>query len=79
MDTTTSIPLTPVNSTMVEAHGYDAPSGTLRIQFKGGSIYDYPSVPAAVYADLQRADSVGQFVNRNIKPNYKGQKVQGSL
>jgi len=70
-----AIPLTACKSSMVAGVGYDAASKTLAVQFNGGSIYHYAEVPPEVFTDLQRSESVGQFINRQIKGQYAAEKI----
>lgn len=58
-----------VSSSAVLKLGYDG--DTLFVQFVGGKWYKYFHVPEDVFKRLCEADSVGQFVNEEIKPNYK--------
>lgn len=44
--------LTPVTSTNVRAVGYDAVNRTLRVQFKGGRVYDYFDVDSALFHEM---------------------------
>lgn len=70
------IPLTPVDSSQIHAVGYDGPSQTLAIQFKGGassrspigSLYHYQNVPTDVHSGLVSAESIGSYFGKNIKP-----------
>lgn len=65
----------PVTSSNVADVGYDAVSMTLEIGFKDGTVYQYFDVPESVYQELLFADSVGQFLNRQIKSSYRYAKV----
>lgn len=68
--------MVPVNSSNIEAIGYDSDSATLTIQFKkGGSIYEYYDVPQYEYDGLMSADSKGSYANTNIYKNYRQQKI----
>ena len=58
-----------VDSSAVLKAGHDGEN--LFVQFVGGDWYKYFNVPKTVFEELQRADSVGQFVNREVKPQYK--------
>lgn len=57
-----------VTSTDISEIGYDYDSATLRIIFlKGGTCYEYYSVPEEVYNGLINAPSIGQYFNMNVK------------
>jgi hypothetical protein len=60
-----------VNSSNVAEIGYDPSSMTLEIAFNNGNVYQYFDVPEAVYDELMRAESIGKFLNANIKDNYR--------
>lgn len=59
----------PVDSDAIEEVGFDA--GELFVKFRGGGTYVYFIVPEAVFHAFLGADSVGAFLNREIKPNYE--------
>jgi hypothetical protein len=59
-----------VDSSNIEAIGYDAEARDLWIRFTSGRTYVYSDVPPATYDDIIRADSKGSYLNREIKPNY---------
>lgn len=61
----------PVSSSNIQSIGYDADSGTLEIEFKSGTIYQYFEVPAAVYQELLNAGSMGQYFSSNIRGAYR--------
>jgi KTSC domain len=64
-----------VESSAVESVGYDAVRRTLEIEYAGGGVYRYLGVPLRAYALLLRADSIGAYVNRRIKPYYRCVRV----
>lgn len=45
-------------------------SGILFVQYTGGDWYKYWSVPEIVFEKLRKAESIGTFLNKEIKPNY---------
>jgi hypothetical protein len=62
-----------VESSQIEAIGYDAGTQTLAIQFKGkgekpGSVYHYASFTADDWQAFREAESVGSHFYKNIKP-----------
>ncbi len=66
---------TPVSSSNVASVGYDAIGLTLEVEFKGGSVYQYFDVPEAVYQEMMRASSVGEFMHANIRNQYRYTRV----
>jgi hypothetical protein len=67
--------MNPVNSTTIEAIGYDEVSGKLRVKFKTGSIYEYLDVPHYVYQAVMEADSIGKALNSEVKGIYDYFKI----
>ena len=60
----------PVQSSSVDAVGFDPARNELTIRFVGGGSYVYGMVPGAVFEALLASDSIGRFVNERIKPRY---------
>ncbi|WP_295754652.1 KTSC domain-containing protein [Undibacterium sp.] len=65
----------PVSSSNVESVGYDEDSGTLEVEFKNGTLYQYFDVPSNIYNSLMSASSVGGFLASSIKGSYRYSKV----
>ena len=65
----------PVRSAAVSAVGYDPATNELDIEFAGGDVYRYSMVPPSVHRELLAAESVGAFVNREVKPYYPGREI----
>ncbi|MGI1833943.1 KTSC domain-containing protein [Bacillus altitudinis] len=66
--------LIPVNSSNLNAVGYDLHSQILRIAFRNGT-YDYYGVPESVYNGLMSAASLGKYHDRFIKNSYNFARV----
>ena len=64
-----------VESSNVEAVGYDEDSSTLQVEFKNGGLYQYFDVPIHIFEGLRDASSVGQYLATNIKGIYRYSKV----
>lgn len=60
-----------VDSSNVEAVGYDAASQELHVQFTNGALYVYFDVEEFRHQELMMADSAGSYLNREIKPRYR--------
>ena len=60
-----------VDSSNIEAIGYDDNMRELFVQFKGGTTYIYVDVPAEVHQELRQADSKGIYLNREIRNSYE--------
>ena len=67
--------MTHVDSSNVEAVGYDEDSSTLQVAFKNGTMYQYFDVPENVFIALRDADSVGGYLAARIKGTYRYSKV----
>lgn len=65
----------PVSSSNIESVGYDSDTGTLEIEFKNGSVYQYFDVPQALYDGLVSAESVGGYLAAQIKGVYRFSRV----
>ena len=59
-----------VQSSNVEAIGYDESSTELWVQYVGGRTYIYDGVPPSTFEELRSAPSIGSYMNRQVKPNY---------
>ncbi len=70
--------LIPVHSSSVRAVGYDEEREVLYIQFIDGDLYEYYEVPAGEVIDLFQTESIGWFVNKRIKPQYKYRKLKAA-
>ncbi|WP_436417597.1 KTSC domain-containing protein [Petrimonas sulfuriphila] len=64
-----------VQSSNIEAVGYDEDTETLRVWFLNGSVYDYTGVGQLEYEALRDAPSVGSYLHQNIKGQYPYEKV----
>lgn len=67
------IALQDVDSSQINAVGYDPETQTLAIQFKGwkgelGATYHYTNVTAEDFAAFKGAESLGRHFGRHIKP-----------
>ena len=65
----------PVDSSNIEAIGYEEDSATLQIEFKNGGTYQYFDVPENISESLRYADSVGKYLASQIKGVYRYSKV----
>ena len=61
----------PVNSSAIDAVGYDASTMRMKIRFKEGHSYDFCGVPKHVFDGLMRAASKGNFYNDHIRGKYQ--------
>lgn len=64
------------NSTCFSAVGYDKDAEILFVQFReSGTIYSYDNVPQEIYDEMNNADSMGGYYNRNIKGVYTSTRL----
>lgn len=66
---------TVVDSAIFSEIGYDSVFETLEILFRSGERYRYFGVPEAIYKELMRAESHGQFFNSFIRDKYHMEQV----
>jgi len=59
-----------VDSTNIEAIGYDDGTRELHVQFLSSGLYIYHDVPRDVYEAMLIAPSKGSFLNREIRNVY---------
>lgn len=62
--------LNKVDSSNIDAIGYDKETKTLFVAYKTGVVYKYFDVPAEVYQKFLDAPSKGHFMNTEIKNIY---------
>jgi hypothetical protein len=60
-----------VDSSNVEAIGYDDDTQELHVYFLSGGCYIYHDVPRQIFDDLIGAPSKGSFLNREVKGVYR--------
>ena len=60
-----------VDSSNVEAIGYDDDTQELHVQFLSGGNYIYHGVPRETFDGLMNASSKGSFLNREVKNVYQ--------
>lgn len=65
-----SMKMVPVDSTTINAVGYDAEKQKLRIIFSKNDVYDYKKVPEKVFKELLKAESKGTFFNLRVKEKF---------
>ena len=66
--------MTFVDSSNIEAIGYDDDSRELHVRFLTGETYLYSEVPREVFDAMLDAPSKGSFLNRQIKGVYQYSK-----
>ncbi len=64
------VALTPCESKMLKAHGYDASTQTLAVRFGPGGVYHYKDVPQSVYDELRAAKSIGSAFSSLVRGQY---------
>lgn len=65
-----------VDSSNVHSLRYEESSKDLYVKFQSGQTYKYAKVDLVVFTGLKHADSVGRFLNQNIKPFHSYELVQ---
>lgn len=72
----TSPEMTPVDSTSIEAVGYDENAHELYVRFLGGRTYVYSGVSTYTHDAFLSAPSKGSYLNREVKPNHEARLAQ---
>lgn len=65
-----------VTSSDIRSIGYDDETRVLEIEFHSGGIYQYYSVPRAVYEGLMNASSHGKYFHGHIKGVFSYQRIR---
>lgn len=65
-----------VQSSNVEAVGYDQPTQTVFVQFLNRNVYIYKGVSQFEFENLKNASSVGSYLHRNYKNVYPYVRIQ---
>ena len=63
--------LTFVESSLIQAVGYDPERRLLEIAFTSGLVYWYANVPPDVHAALMAAESKGEYFQQHIRGRYE--------
>ena len=71
-----TFPMYPVKSSNVSKIGYNEQTQILRVQFNNGGLYEYFDVNKNVFEQMQKAESVGSFISKNVAKIYKYKKVE---
>ncbi len=66
---------TPEQSSNVREIGYDAKSMTMTVTFRNAQAYQYFDVPQDIWQQALEAQSIGSFMAKVIKGNYRYSKV----
>jgi len=69
----TSVPVV-LESSVLQQASY-ASDETLELVFRTGAVYRYFGVPSTVFENLMIAPSKGACFNRNIRDNFRHQRV----
>jgi len=65
-----------VHSSNIRAVGYDLDEHVLEVEFHSGGVYDYLDVPPEEALALLESDSLGRYLNAEIKPRYRFRPVR---
>jgi hypothetical protein len=68
--------MVPVTSSNVAAVGHDPASGTLRVKFKSGAIYEYSGVSAAKHQAMMASTSKGKHLAEHVYPHHESTRVK---
>lgn len=65
-------------STVIAHIEYKPETKVLKVIFLSGAVYAYYQVPEDVYVSMKQARSKGQFLNEQIKGNYRFRKLKAA-
>ena len=65
-----------VSSSNLVSVGYDAPTQTLEVEFRGGSVYQYARCPQGAFNDLIKAASKESHFHRYIRAKYPTKRIK---
>ena len=65
-----------VQSEAVRSIGYDEREWVLQVRFNNGKLYNYFRVPPHEFHALCGAESIGAYLNREIKPYYEYEEAE---
>ncbi|MGE3520759.1 MAG: KTSC domain-containing protein [Vicinamibacterales bacterium] len=65
----------PVDSTSIDAIGYDTEAAELHVRLLSGNTYKYAGVSQAAFQAFLSAPSKGAYFNREMKPKYFGVQI----
>lgn len=70
------IQLEAVISSNIAAIGFDAASGTMRVKFNNGLIYDAEGVSQSDFDDFKSAKSKGVYFNKVLKTAFTWKRLE---
>jgi hypothetical protein len=70
------VEMKPVQSSNVKSVGYDPEKKALHIHFRSGTTYVYKDVPESVYWELLESQSVGKYLDKNVKGGFDHEQVE---
>ena len=73
-DSAVSVPLTPVESSQIDAVGWE--NGKLFVKFRRGGMYVYSDVSYGLFQELMASDSKGKFLGQEIKGRFQYERVE---
>src|SRR5438105_2382063 len=62
-------------SSFITRYGYHYADSVLRIEFKGGKKFNYPTAPPSAFGAMIAAPSVGTFFHSDIKNVFEAVEV----
>ena len=65
---------TPVESSMINAVGYDEQARQLEVEFRNGQVYRFSNVPADIHSQMMSAPSVGKYFGTNVRGKFSYSK-----
>lgn len=67
--------LNEIESSNIVRTEFDTSNGTLLVEFKNGTKYEYEKVPHQLYTQFRMSESQGKFFSSKISKSFKYKKV----
>ena len=61
---------------MLRFVGYDPKRRILEVVFNSGDRYQYKGVPSKKYEEMMKAESLGQYMHKNILRRYPYERIR---
>lgn len=71
--------LRPVESSNIEAAGYDPETKELHVRFRKGGVWACADVPPEIADDFMESESKGGYFQKIIRRNHVGRKVETEI
>ena len=74
-DNVIKVPMVDVQAANIEQIGHHAKEQILAVKFLNGTLYYYLDIPREHYEKMLVAPSIGSYMHRNIKGNFRYTRI----